>query len=429
MRYAIIEDGLSTTQIAQECRRLGGRNIKVAAMMKQVFCDLDAAAVEKLKLVPGLIVEPVDKVQADAIALPDTEVPTPIPPELVYYSVNQFMDASGWMRLRTMFSPPLTGVGSTIVILDTGIRKTHESLKDKVVYEANFSSSPTLMDVFNHGTGVAYMAAGGEHGADAGVAPGASLWNIKVLNDDGSGTEEGVVLGLEHVMEKRKEAMDAELSMHDPMRPSMLNLSLGAPDTGDPNNPLRVACRECTKLGMAPAAAAGNAGPGPGTIMSPASDPMVIAIGALTCNPFAISEYSSRGPTKEGLTKPDFCCYGVSVRVASAVSDTDYVVKSGTSFSCPMLAGLAALAVELPLRCGEEFMPEPNCVQMVVDSVVKPQGAELGQDNSYGWGMPWGQYLAQYFQPALAVDLSLVVPILGLGIAGMMMGTMVKALK
>ncbi|GAI71092.1 unnamed protein product, partial [marine sediment metagenome] len=57
--------------------------------------------------------------------------------------------------------------------------------------------------MFCHGTGVAYVAAGGVHGEDAGVAPGASLWNIKVLEDDGTGSEENVVLGLEHVMEMR----------------------------------------------------------------------------------------------------------------------------------------------------------------------------------------------------------------------------------
>lgn len=428
MRYAIISKGLTISQLQDEVKRHGGRNIKVTPLMKQVFCELDGAGLAKLKSTPGLVVKTLGKVAADVQA-PAVRVPTVVPPVGVFYTANQLMQACGFYALRDMFTPALTGVGSTIVILDSGIRKTHESLAGKVVYEANFTSSPTVSDVFCHGTGVAYVAAGGVHGEDAGVAPGASLWNIKVLEDDGTGSEENVVLGLEHVMEMREKAMEEGLSMHDPMRPSLINISLGGPDTGDPDSPMRVACQECAKLGMAPSASAGNDGPASSTITSPACDPMVIAIGALTAEPFSVWEKSSRGPTKEGLTKPDFCCYGVNVRLAGAGSDTEYKIKSGTSFANPMLTGLAALAIELPMRWGEEFMPEPNCVQMVIDCCMKPQGVAAEQDNSYGWGMPWGEDLVSYFAPPI-IDLSQVIGVvIGIGMLGMMGSTMAKALR
>ncbi len=88
--------------------------------------------------------------------------------------------------IRSYFAPALTGIGLTVAVLDTGVRKTHRSLLNKIVYEANFSESPTAEDVFGHGTQVAFMIAGGQHGQGekAGVSPGASVMNIKVISDD-----------------------------------------------------------------------------------------------------------------------------------------------------------------------------------------------------------------------------------------------------
>jgi serine protease AprX len=65
--------------------------------------------------------------------------------------------------LRSYFNPPLTGAGLTVAVLDSGIRKTHQSLRSKIVYEANFTDSPTAGDAFGHGTQVAFVIAGGMH--------------------------------------------------------------------------------------------------------------------------------------------------------------------------------------------------------------------------------------------------------------------------
>ena len=103
--------------------------------------------------------------------------------------------------LRSYFNPPLTGSGLTVAVLDSGVRKTHESLRSKVVCEANFTDSPTADDIFGHGTQVAFVIAGGMHaaGEKAGVSPGASILNIKVINDEGIGSDEDIVLGIDRV--------------------------------------------------------------------------------------------------------------------------------------------------------------------------------------------------------------------------------------
>jgi len=174
--------------------------------------------------------------------------------------------------LRSYFSPPLTGSGLTVAVLDTGVRKTHQSLKSKVVYEANFTGSPSPNDIFGHGTQVAFAAAGGIHGPDkkAGVSPGAAIFNIKVINDEGIGSDEDIVLGIDKVCDLAENARKSGLWPTDDMCPNVLNLSLGAEDDGDEDNPVRVACRQASRdYGLDVIAAAGNFGPKMTTISAP----------------------------------------------------------------------------------------------------------------------------------------------------------------
>jgi serine protease AprX len=49
----------------------------------------------------------------------------------------------------------------TVAVLDSGVRKSHQSLLSKVVYEANFTDSPTTVMCSGHGTQVAFVIAGG----------------------------------------------------------------------------------------------------------------------------------------------------------------------------------------------------------------------------------------------------------------------------
>ena len=250
-RYAVVSKGLTLPQIEAEVRRYGGRNIKTASASKIVFCELERSAVDKLKNTPGLAVKVVSK-RVSASQLTSEEMPSgsvstsqspaservsyssvsasqllPFPvvpptyPAAPVYAASLAGVITGFYQLREMTSPPITGELTTIAILDSGIRKTHQALQNKVVYEANFSNSPTVDDILDHGTGVAFCAAGGRHapGEESGAAPGAYLWNIKVLDDDGRATEEEVIMGIEHVIEMRKDGLARGLTTNDPMIP------------------------------------------------------------------------------------------------------------------------------------------------------------------------------------------------------------------
>jgi len=177
----------------------------------------------------------------------------------------------------------------------------------------------------------------------------------------------------------------------DDMYPNIVNMSLGAPDDGDPDSPVRVACREASiDYGIDVVAAAGNFGPKMTTMMLPACDPEVIAVGAIETLDFVIWEKSSRGPTVQGETKPDFVFWGTDIKVASHRSDDRYHTKSGTSFSAPMLSGLTGLLWETGRRSygkgwnfrwttAREFAPYFS---------TKPEDAPVKKDNAYGYGLP-----------------------------------------
>ena len=419
MRYSII--GATVEQV----KSAGGQDIK-ETRTGIIFATLTDSQVERLKEA-RCIIRPLGEVRTAVMPpVPVTAVPT--------YSTAQLMWATGLEQLRSISDPPLYGGGINLAIIDTGVRETHEQIGGRIVYRKNFTADPHR-DGFDHGTGVASLALV--------VAPMANIIDFKVLDDKGMGTEEEVVL-----------AIDEALSLHDKgseFAPWVINLSLGSPDDGDPYNPLRVACRAAIERGIWVIAAAGNTGPSPQTIMCPASERYVTAVGSARfladARTFVVSNFSSRGPTREGLVKPDVVLFGEDVVVASSTSDTATVAKSGTSFATPFASGLAILYYEGVLAYGGVRYPEgppsgifPEITELVSSQqlldrylpglCIKPQGSPAVKDYEYGYGLPFGPLITQALSPRPAVDLSSLVPafsaLMMVGMVGMMMrGTLV----
>ena len=219
-------------------------------------------------------------------------------------------------------------------------------------------------------------------------------------------------------------------------------MSWGAPDDGDPDNPIRVACRVADELGFGVYASAGNYGPERATITLPATDPQVIAIGAATFYPTDVWTYSSRGPTKEGLVKPDLIFYGVRILTASCKSDDAFVIKSGTSFACPFLNGMIACGQEAVWRMfGVRVITQEggwqyakSIAKMEIPGVpltVKPTGAPADKDNDYGYGLPFGTLWAQALTPGVGIEsiMAGITPLLGIAMMGMIMAPMTKVLR
>jgi len=396
MRYSIISKERTAAQLESEAEKAGARNITRSKLLSGVFCDLDEEQVEKLSRIPALKIKPLKEYKTD-------QVMAETPP------VETISDV--FYMMRSYFSPPLTGTGLTVAVLDSGVRKTHRSLLNKVVYESNFTDSPSPDDVFGHGTQVAFVVAGGMHGIGekSGVSPGASIMNIKVISDEGLGSDESIILGIDKVCELAEAARKNGLWPTDDMYPNVINLSLGGEDDGDEDNPVREACRQASLVyGLDVVAAAGNSGPKMTTMMLPACEPEVIAVGAIeTMDELLVWDKSARGPTVQGETKPDFVIWGTNLEMADNENDEGYVAKSGTSFAAPMLSGLTGLLWESGRRAyGESWSFRwTEARQFAPYFSTKPANAPIKKDNAYGFGLPaMGTMLGQVAQTSAPAD-------------------------
>jgi len=416
MRYSVMSRTLPIQEVESRCRQAGATHIKVSPLVKQVFCELSPDAAQKLAREPGVKLSPIKSVGTSSLIVAPS-----IPSQSV--GLNLF---TIYNELRQAYSPALIGTGLTVAVLDSGIRTTHEALVGKVILEENFSEAPTVRDVYGHGTGIAYIITG-EHVGRSGVCPGAKIMSLKVLNDNGLGTDEMVVDAVERVCELVQEAIDNNLPITDEMYPNTINLSVGAEDDGDPDAPMRVACQVAVEdYGIQILASAGNSGPDLSTILSPATDPLVIAVGGLKTWEFIVWNLSSRGPTLEGVVKPDLVCWAEDIEVASHRADDEYEAKTGTSFSTPMLVGVDGLLWDLTRR-----VYGPNVRVTYYDWLPvayaycgKPEGVQVAKDNSYGYGIPaMGSMINQLMRPVSPVSgLIEMMPVIMM--VGMMPGLM-----
>lgn len=193
-----------------------------------------------------------------------------------------------------------------------------------------------------HGTHVAGIIAGNglsSNGKYMGVAPKANILGIKALDEYGGGSTSDIIAAISYVVETK-----------DKYNTKIINISLGTPANNScDKDPLCKAVDMAVKAGLIVIAAAGNSGPKEGTILSPGISRNVITVGAVddkrTIDPSddTIAPFSSRGPTIEGLMKPDIVAPGVNIKSLSNTKLDSYASLSGTSMATPLVSGSVAL--------------------------------------------------------------------------------------
>ena len=286
-------------------------------------------------------------------------------------AADQARAATSGLLLGLLGSPAVSGKGIGVAVVDSGIA-SHAALTGRVIAAVNFATGATgTNDEFGHGTHIAGIIAGSAASISPttayknGIAPGASLINVRVLNREGVGYTSDVIAGIQWVVANRtKYAI------------RVMNLSLGHPVVSPcALDPLCIAAERATAAGLVVVASAGNSGkdaagqPVLGSISTPGNAPGVITVGALnTWNTVSrdddtVTTYSSRGPTRYDMgIKPDVVAPGnkiVSLEAAGsylaktypslhvAGSGTNaYTVMSGTSMSAAMVSGGVALLLE-----------------------------------------------------------------------------------
>ena len=225
-------------------------------------------------------------------------------------------------------------VNADIAILDTGIDLNHPDLNvyKQVTFVPGTSNGN---DDDGHGTAVAGVAAAKDNSQGVvGVAPGARLWAIKVLDSNGMGSSSDIIKGIDYVTEHAEEI-------------DVVNLSFGAVGK---NDALHNAIIRSVQAGVTYAAAAGNEGMDASNVF-PASYPEVIAVSAIVDTDGKCGGISTIGTTAgKDDTLASFSNYGPVVDLAApgvivkttTIGDS-YMSFSGTSAATAHVTGAVAL--------------------------------------------------------------------------------------
>ena len=225
----------------------------------------------------------------------------------------------------------LESVNVDIAIIDTGIQLNHPDLN--VVRNISFAGTRTGNDDNGHGTHCAGIAAARDNNAGVvGVAPGARLWAVKVLDRSGSGSISNVIKGVDYVT---RNSSSIEVA----------NMSLGGGNSATLNN----AIANSVARGVVYVVAAGNSNVDAAN-SSPANSPNVICVSAIVDTdglPGGLGLGTGYGADD---TFASFSNYGAvvdmaapGVNILSTYIGGGYATMSGTSMAAPHVAGAAGL--------------------------------------------------------------------------------------
>ncbi|MBN1212077.1 MAG: S8 family serine peptidase [candidate division Zixibacteria bacterium] len=275
------------------------------------------------------------------------------------------------------------GQGVIVCLMDGGFRKSHIAFdfayaESRVLDEYDFVFNDAEVqneaeddpNQHNHGTYCWSTLGGYDPGNLIGPAYGSSFLLAKTedIRSETPVEEDNWVAALEWA---------------DSLGADVTSTSLGYSDWYDWDDfdgltaVITLAANTAASLGIVTCNSAGNSGPSAGTVTAPADAFDILAVGAV--NSYEdIAGFSSRGPTADGRLKPEVCAMGVNTYCAHGTGDSDFTYKNGTSLSCPLAGGAAAVL----LSARPELTP-----WQVRKALMKSGNRASSPDNTYGYGI------------------------------------------
>lgn len=243
-------------------------------------------------------------------------------------------DEATWgLQATKAWTSPLSGDGVRVAVLDTGMDATHPDFAGRAVTAQSFVDGEPPQDGHGHGTHCIGTACGPKTPTGSrryGVAYGADIFAGKVLSNQGSGTDAGILAGINWAV------------VNDC---AVISMSLGA-DVARPHPPYTIAGRRALNRGSLIIAAAGNNAnrpASPGFVGAPANSPSIAAVAAVDSH-LQIATFSARSlPGRGGQV--DLAGPGVGV-YSSWPMPMRYRTISGTSMATPHASGVAALLAQ-----------------------------------------------------------------------------------
>jgi subtilisin family serine protease len=260
------------------------------------------------------------------------------------------------LPLSTTFSYLNTGLGVKAYIIDTGVLTTHSGFAGRAIHGRDtVSNDNDATDCNGHGTHVAGTVGGTKYG----VAKGVTLVAVRVLDCAGSGTNAGVIAGVDWVT-----------ADHQAGQPAVANMSLG----GSASTALDTAVQNSINDGVTYAIAAGNGFYG------------LFAQNACNTSPARVAAAITVSATDSTDTKPswanigscvDLFAPGINITSAWYTNATATNTISGTSMATPHVAGVAALYLQ----------SNPSATPLTVRNAIV-NNATTGVVKSPGSGSP-----------------------------------------
>lgn len=272
------------------------------------------------------------------------------------------------------------GKGVGVAILDTGVAP-HPDISGKIRGFQDFVAKyPYSYDDNGHGTHVAGILCGSGQlyqGKFQGVAPDVELYVLRILGQNGSGTVNDMV-----------RAMDWLIKNHSRYNIRVVNMSIGAGVTMGSSDTKKILSRveRLWDMGLIIVTSAGNHGPEIGSITIPGVSEYAITVGAVDDDIYVSknngmkTNYSGRGPTKEGIQKPNVLAPGSYIKSCNYNygynrKKVPYITKSGTSMATPIISGAIACALSKnPYLSNEEvrLLLRDSCIHL--NRSTKEQG-------------------------------------------------------
>ena len=273
----------------------------------------------------------------------------------------------------------IRGRGVTAAILDTGVCR-HPDFEKRILYFRDFvQGRAECYDDASHGTHVTGILGGDGSilgGKYCGIAPECGLISLKVLDRMGQGKMEHIIAAIQWVLENRER-----------YQIRVMNLSAGADKKEEDQISRKLVewVEKAWDAGITVVVAAGNLGPGPGSVTVPGNSRKVITVGAADRfypgGGLGKEAYSGRGPTGQCVCKPEFAAPGTNIVSCSTQwrKGRPYAAKSGTSMAAPVVSGCAALLLS----------QSPWLTNVEVKMRLRESARDLGLPfNWQGWGMP-----------------------------------------
>ncbi|MDE0556924.1 MAG: S8 family serine peptidase [Candidatus Poseidoniaceae archaeon] len=301
--------------------------------------------------------------------------------------------------MTSYFTTDLDGSGQMVAVADSGLDGDHGDFGTRVVSSNDVIGDGSTADTHSgHGTHVACTVLGdGTQGGYAGVAPAAELY-FQAMENDNTGNFQSP--SLNYLMNT---AYSAGARTHTNSWGAKDASQQGkydseAEDVDDRANYYDKYYNG--REGLTILFAAGNDGPGTGTVSPPATAKNILSVGnhqnRYSGAPDSLMSSSSRGPTDDGRIKPDIIAPGGYVRSCRAQEATDtsgstwsnnwYLEYTGTSMATPNAAGAAAMVREYLEEIAQRPAPQGALVKALLVLGAQDIGTRDIPNNDEGWG-------------------------------------------